>query len=191
MLALTATHVGSAEIPLRQVVETLFKAPPGSRPDFSGKDLSFLDLSEVDFKQANLAGTNLLGANLSGANLSSTDLRGTKLDRTQLTGTNFSNAKLSGASLFHAVGSLTFEDLAQNAPNFSGADLSGARIMARLSRTNMRGAKLTEARLGPPDRGNELKTPQQTDLSGAVLAGADLQRGVVTLNEIWPIFMLV
>ena len=41
--------------------------------------------------------------------------------------------------------------------------------MARLSRANMRGANLDDARLGPPEPGNELKTPQQTDLAGANL----------------------
>jgi uncharacterized protein YjbI with pentapeptide repeats len=51
--------------------------------------------------------------------------------------------------------------------------------MARLSRANMRGANLADARLGPPEPGNELKTPQQTDLAGAVLAGANLQRADV------------
>ena len=159
--------------PLR--AEILFKAAPGSRPDFSGRDLSFLDLSDLDFKEARLAGANLLGANLSGANLARADLQNAKLDRTHVARTNFSGAKLSGASLYDVVGSLNFDAPAANAPNFEGADLSGARMMARLSRANMRGTKLTEARLGPPERGNELKTPKQTDLSGAILTGADLR----------------
>ena len=128
------------------------------------------------FKRAILSGANLLGADLSDANLSFADLKGAKLDRTRLIRTNFADANLSGVSLYHAVGSLNLETSSDNAPNFARANLSGARIMARLSRANLRGADLTNARLGPPELGNELKTPQQTDLSGAVLAGADLRR---------------
>jgi uncharacterized protein YjbI with pentapeptide repeats len=128
---LSAGQVCGAELPLREVVETLFKAP-ASHPDFAGKNLSFLDLSGLDFKQANLAGADLLGSDLSGANLSYADLKNAKLDRTRLAQANFENADLSGASLYHAVGTLNFETGSENAPNFSGANLSGARIMARL-----------------------------------------------------------
>lgn len=166
----------AAEMPLREVVEILFKAESGSRPDFSGKDLSFLDLSDLDFKGARLIGANLLGANLSGANLALADLRNAKLDRADVAHANFKGSILSGASLYDVVGSLSFDAPAASAPNFEGADLSRARIMARLSRTNLRGANLTESRLGPPARGNELKTPKQTDLSGAILIGARLRR---------------
>jgi uncharacterized protein YjbI with pentapeptide repeats len=79
-----------------------------------------------------------------------------------------------------AVGTLDFETHAENDPNFSGANLSDARIMARLTRANMQGAILTAARFGPPEPGNELKTPQQTDLSGANLERANLQRADMT-----------
>jgi len=92
----------SAEMPLREVVGVLFKAAPGSQPDFSHKDLSSLDLSGLDFKRARLAGANLLGADLSGANLSGADLSGAKLDRTRLARANFSGANLVGASFYHA-----------------------------------------------------------------------------------------
>jgi uncharacterized protein YjbI with pentapeptide repeats len=166
----------AADIPLRLLVETLFNARPDSRPNFSGRDLSMLDLSDLDFKGADLAGANLLGANLSGANLAGVNLSRGKLDRTQLTRTNFTNADLSYASLYHAFGSLNLESQPADAPNFSRANLRGVRIMARLPRANMSGADLTDARLDPPERGNELKTPQQTDLSGASLKGARLVR---------------
>ena len=149
---LVAVNAWAGELALRQIVDTLFKAAPGSHPDFSGKDLSFLDLSGLDFKRAKLAGANLLGANLSGANLSYAGLAGAKLDRAQLKRTNFAHADLSGASLFHAVGSLSFDALDRNEPNFAAANLSSARIMAHLSRSNMRGANLADARLGPPRR---------------------------------------
>ncbi len=67
-----AASATGAELPLHQIVESLFNAKPGgAQLDFSGKDLSLLDLSGVDFKRANLAGANLLGDDLTGANLSS------------------------------------------------------------------------------------------------------------------------
>jgi uncharacterized protein YjbI with pentapeptide repeats len=174
--SLTLAPANASDLTLRQVVETLFKARPASQPDFAGKDLSSLDLSGLDFKQARLTGANLLGADLTDANLSKADLSGAKLDRTRLARTNFSGANLTGASFFHAVGTVDFEAHSTNAPNFTGANLSGARIMARLSRAVLRGANLADARLGPPEPGNELKTPQQTDLAGAILANADLRR---------------
>ena len=125
-LLLASGLARSAEIPLREVVDILFKAPPASHPDFAGKDLSSLDLSGLDFKQARLTRANLLGADLSDANLSRADLSGAKLDRTRLARTNFSEANLSGASLFHAVGTLSLEASSENAPNFSGARLAEA-----------------------------------------------------------------
>lgn len=105
-------------------------------------------------------------------------MAGAKLDRSRVARTNFTGADLSHASLYDTVGTLTFEPSADDAPNFTGADLSGARIMARLSRANMLLAKLVDARLGV-DR-NELKTPKRTDLSGAILVGADLTRADLT-----------
>lgn len=161
-----------AELPLRQIVEQLFNAKPGTQLDFSGKDLSLLDLSGVDFKRANLAGANMLGDDLTGANLSFVNLAGAKLDRTTLAQANFNGADLSHATLFDAVGSLTFESPATNAPTFAGANLSGARIFARLSRADFRKANLSGGRLGTER--NQFKMPKQTDLSGALFGGANL-----------------
>jgi len=60
LAAVLATgNARGAESALREVVETLFRAPPASHPDFAGRDLSFLDLSGLDFKRANLARANL------------------------------------------------------------------------------------------------------------------------------------
>jgi hypothetical protein len=75
-LLLVSGLARSGEIPLREVVDILFKAPPAGHPDFAGKDLSSLDLSGLDFKQARLTGANLLGADLSDANLSKVNLSG-------------------------------------------------------------------------------------------------------------------
>jgi hypothetical protein len=77
--SLTPAPANASDLTLRQVVETLFKAPPASQPDFADKDLSSLDLSGLDFKQARLTRANLLGADLTDANLSKADLSGAKL----------------------------------------------------------------------------------------------------------------
>ena len=81
----------------------------------------------------------MLGDDLSDANLSQADLSGAKLDRTRLARTNFSGANLAGTSFFHAVGTLSMEADSDNAPNFSDANLSGARIMARLQSSQYAG----------------------------------------------------
>lgn len=173
-----ATPAICAEIPLHRIVQALFNAKPGVQLNFSGKDLSLLDLSGVDFKRANLTDTNLLGDDLTGANLSGAKLVGAKLDRTSLARTNFNGADLSRAKLFDAVGSLTFEAPAANAPTFVGANLSGARIFARLSRADFRSANLTDAHLGTER--NQFKMPKQTDLSGALFGDANLQHADFT-----------
>lgn len=165
--------VKGAELPLHQIVQALFNAKPGVEFNYSGKDLSLLDLSGVDFKRANLAGANLLGDDLTGANLSGVKLVGAKLDRTSLARANFNGADLSKATLFDAVGSVTFEAPAANAPTFVGANLSGARIFARLSRADFRNANLSGAHLGTER--NQFKMPKQTDLSGALFGGANLE----------------
>ncbi len=169
---------GAATLPLRTVVETLVQAT--SPPDFAGADLSSLDLSDLNFKRANLSHANLLGADLTGANLAGAILRGAKLDRTLVAGTDFSEADLTAASFYHVAGTAP-PGKALGPPRFRGANLSGARIMGHLVSADFQGANLTQARLDPPPRGNELKTPQRTELAGAnmrraVLRNANLRR---------------
>ena len=67
---------------------------------------------------------------------------------------------------------------AANAPIFAGANLSDARIFARLSRADFRKANLSGARLGTER--NQFKMPKQTDLSGALLGEANLTRADLT-----------
>ena len=54
-----------------------------------------------------------------------------------------------------------------------GANLSGAHIFARLSRADFRNANLSGAHLGTEH--NQFKMPKQTDLSGALFGGANLE----------------
>jgi uncharacterized protein YjbI with pentapeptide repeats len=88
--------------------------------------------------------------------------------------TNFAGANLSHASLIFLATSTGLEMRAGEGPSFVGADLSNARIFARLSRSDLRRARLVNARLGA-----DIRTPQtmilfRTELSGSNLSGADL-----------------
>lgn len=168
----------AADLTLRELVTALWNSDASRPLNFSGKDLSFLDLSDLDFKRANLAGANLLGANLTGANLAFVNLSGAKLDRTSLARANFTGANLTNATMYDVVGSLNFQVPASEAPIFTNANLSGARIFARLSRSNLHGVTLTDADLGTER--NQFKMPKQTDLSGAILTEANLLRANFT-----------
>jgi uncharacterized protein YjbI with pentapeptide repeats len=170
----------AAELTERDVSVALAKAEPSHPIDFSHRDLSYLDLSDLDFKRANLSGANLYGADLSRTNLTGVNLAGAKLDHTVIINTNFAGADLSNASLFDAVAFSTFEVKPSEAPNFAGANLSGALVAARLSRSNMRGANLANIRMGMPTNHvlNVMRNALSgCDLSSATLVGADL-RGI-------------
>ena len=95
----------------------------------------------------NLNGANLVGANLKGADLTNADLRASHLCSTHLVGTNMHGANLKEATFsedtswpegldFTKVGAigpgaeLAYTKLAQNAEDFTGANLIGADLSA-------------------------------------------------------------
>ena len=172
--ALLGTGAVAADMTVRQVTEALVKATAEAPADFSGKNLAGLDLSDLDFHGANLAGADLSATDLSDADFSRSNLAGARLDRAVVIHTNFAGANLSHASLTFLATSTGREVRDGEGPNFTGADLSEARIFARLSRSDLHGARLVNARLGA-----DIRTPQtmilfRTELSGCNLAGADL-----------------
>jgi uncharacterized protein YjbI with pentapeptide repeats len=187
--ALTLTGPGlAAQLTAEAVIKTISEATPTSPPRLSGQDLSGLDLSNIDFRQADLSGANLFGAKLVGANLAGANLAGANLDAAWLMRTNFTGANLANASLFGPVVYPTLEVSPAEAPNFEKANLAGARIIARLSRVNMRGSNLAGARMGV-DMRNQPMGQMRVDLSGsdlseANLAGADLNRAVITFTKL-------
>lgn len=133
------------------VARLLARADRADPVDLAGRDLSFLDLAGLDFKAARLERANLHAVDVAGADLSGAKLAGAHLDRATVQRTRFDGADLRGASLLRV--SVTTElDLTMkavaDAPSFAGADLTGARIFARLNGANLRGADLTGARLG-------------------------------------------
>lgn len=178
---------GPAALTVEAVVKALSASTENPTP-LSGRDLSGLDLSNIDFKGADLSGANLFGAKLVGANLSGANLSGATLDAAWIMRTNFKGANLAGASLFGPVVYPGLEVLPAEAPNFENADLSGARIIARLNRVNLRGINLAGARMGV-DMRNQPMGQMRVDLSGADLAGAnlaaaDLNRAVITFAKL-------
>ena len=185
LLAFTISGpVSSADMTVREIAELLFKTPQKSRVDLAGLDLNFLDLSGLDFKAAKLAGANLHGSDLTGANLSHADLSRAVLDRATIVGVDFSGADLSDTliRLPHAAGSVAFDRA--NSPKFFGADLSRARLVARLDGADFRNARLAHANLAPyGDTTQNTLTRRSVmigcDFSGAVLEGADLSEAIL------------
>ena len=161
-----------ADLTGEQVRDALAHATADQPADFAGKSLEKLDLSKLNFTGAKLAGANLFGANLTEANFTGADLSGATLDLAWVMRTNFTRAKLTKASLQGLVVSMGMETSAAQAPILPGADLSGARIVARLSWANMQGAKFVDALMGA-DLKNQSMGLMRADLSSANLAGAD------------------
>lgn len=170
-----AEPLPGAGLSAEQVREILAAATPEKPADLSGKSLENLDLSNLDLKWANLSGANLFGAKLDGANLAGANLSGAKLDLAWIMRANFTNADLSNASLFGLVVSSGLDVSPAEAPTFRGANFSGARIIARLSRLDLSGANFTGAKMGA-DMKNQSMGLMRADLSGANLAGADFSK---------------
>ena len=174
-LLLTISFAQATDFSAEQVRAILAAAAPDKVVDLSGKDLENLDLSNVDFKRANLSAANLFGAKLDSANLSGTNLSAARLDLAWIMRADFTNADLSRASLLGLVVSSGLGFSPGEAPVFSGANFSGARIVARLNRLDLRGANFTEAKLGA-DMKNQSMGLMRTDLSGADLSGANFSK---------------
>ena len=88
---------------------------------------------------------------------------------------NFTHADLTNASLLGLVVSTGLDFSAAEAPSFKTANFSGARIIARLSRLDLRGANFSRAKMGA-DMKNQSMGLMRADLSGANLAGANFTK---------------
>lgn len=176
LLVMCATRTASgADLTAEQVHKLLAAASPGRPANLSGKSLENLDLSNFDFKGANLSRANLFGAKLVGANFTGANLAGAKLDLAWIMRANFTAANLSRASLLGLVVSSGLDYSAAEAPNFKGTNFSGAHIIARLGRFDLRGANFHGAKMAP-DMRNQSMGLMRSDLSGANLAGADFSQ---------------
>ncbi|MBO0756162.1 MAG: pentapeptide repeat-containing protein, partial [Bradyrhizobiaceae bacterium] len=150
-LALTASGTLAAELTRADVESTLKAAPAGQGARFSGQSLARLDLHDLDFTGADLSATDLSDADLRGAKLVGAKLVGAKLPRVRLNlawimRADFSHADLSDAVLETLVVSAGLETHPEEAASFVGANLSGAKVIARFSLDDMRGANLSHVR---------------------------------------------
>lgn len=185
---ITSGPVHSADLSVREITRLLFRAREDAPVDLTARDLSFLDLSGLNFKAAKLAGANLHGSDLSGANLRSADLSSALLDRATIVGADFSGANLAGAfiRLPYSVGSAQFDKA--NAPRFRSANLSGARIVARLDGADFRDANLAHANFAPFGDTTQNTVAQRSmliacDFSGALLRGANLSKAILRFSK--------
>ena len=172
VLILAMSPARAADLSAEQVRAILAASQPDKPANLSRRSLENLDLSNVDFKHANLFGANLYGAKLDGADLSGANLSWAKLDLAWIMRANFTKANLSNASLFGPVVSSGLDTSPAEAPVFRSANFSGARVIARLSRFDLRGANFTDAKMGA-DMKNQSMGLMRTDLSGADLTGAN------------------
>ncbi len=162
-------------------VHAIVAAAASDRPaDLSGKSLENLDLSNFDFRRANLSGANLFGAKLVGADFSGVDLSGAKLDLAWIMRANFTDANLSRSSLLGLVVASGLDYSAAEAPTFRGANFSGAHVLARLARFDLRGADFHGAKMGA-DMKNQSMGLMRCDLSGSDLAGANFSKADLSL----------
>jgi uncharacterized protein YjbI with pentapeptide repeats len=176
-LTLMASGTFAAELTRAEVQSMLKAAPAGQGARFAGQSLAGLDLHDLDFASADLSAADLSDADLRGAKLVGAKLVGAKLARARLNQAwimhaDFSHADLSGAILETLVVSAGLETLPQEAASFVGANLSGARVMARFNLDDMRGANLSHLRASA-DMRNQSMGLIRADFSRANLAGAD------------------
>jgi uncharacterized protein YjbI with pentapeptide repeats len=175
LIGLRLPPCAAADLDAARVRQILAAATPGRPADFSGKSLEELDLSGLDFRGAKLAHANLFAAKLVGANFTGADLSGAKLDLAWIMRADFSHANLSGASCLGLVVASGLDYSAAEAPTFRGANFSGAHVIARLARFDLRGADFHGANMAP-DLRNQSMGLMRADLSGADLAGANFEK---------------
>jgi BTB/POZ domain-containing protein KCTD9 len=107
----------------REDVAAAIASAGGSVVDLSGKRLNNLDLSGLDLSKTKLEGAYINGTNFTGSNLD-----GVKLNKAWALKANFSNATLKGASLIETE---MLDGICD------GADFSGARVAADMSRASL------------------------------------------------------
>ncbi|MEM1371303.1 MAG: pentapeptide repeat-containing protein [Pseudomonadota bacterium] len=166
----------SADFTARELALRFRSADRAVPDDLSDHDFSYLDLSGLDFKRAVLAGADFYGTDLLGADLRGADLRDARLDRATIIQTNFTGANLSGVSMSLPT---TFVDLAFNTSQvatFARADLSEARVLARLYGADFRGAVLVGADFSALSAGRAtIASVPYNFLTGGNFDGADLR----------------
>lgn len=166
----------AADMTARELTVKLNQAQTTAPLELEDLDLSFLDLSELSFKRALMTGVDFYGTDITDADLSHTDLADTRLDRAVIIGTDFSYANLEGATIRLPT---TFRDMKRNVrevATFAGANLNGARVLARLEGANFTGASLRKADFSALQPGTAtIASVPRNYLTGARFDNADLR----------------
>ncbi|GAB3670217.1 pentapeptide repeat-containing protein [Salinisphaera aquimarina] len=173
--AVVIGHAGgvmAGELTIDEIQGELDAATPEQPADFSGHDLSHLDLSGMDLSGVNLAGANLNNARMENTVLTGANLMGANLDGAWLIGADFSNANLRDVHMFGPVVARGLDPSREQSPVFKGADLSGARVIAKLSQGNDAEADFSKASLGA-DMGNQSMGLMRFEAEGADLTNAN------------------
>lgn len=179
-MPLAVSRAPAADLTARQVTEQLFRASDSAPLDFSKRDLAGLDLAGLRFKKARLAETNLFGADLSGADLSEADLRAAKLDRIVAIGARFDRANLAGASLLRPTTTTSFDAVRGEAPSFTGADLTNARLFGVFSGGSFAGARMSGVTLAPHNDSGFIEMLWRSRLDAADMSATDLSGANLT-----------
>ncbi|MEO1281546.1 MAG: pentapeptide repeat-containing protein [Pseudomonadota bacterium] len=166
----------AADITARDFALKLKTASVEAPLDVSDQDLSFLDLSSLNFKHAILTGVDLYGTDLTEADLSYVELSDTRIDRAVIIGTDFSHANLEAAEINLPTTSRDLSFRTSETAKFNGANLTGARVLARLHGADFRKAILRNADFSALSPGTAtIASVPRNYLIGANFDGADLR----------------
>jgi len=162
-----------ADVTVEQVFALIAQAKQTHKGvNLAGHSLKNLDLTHADLAGANLTGCNLFGVKFEGANLSGADLRDANLNLAWLIHANFTGANLTGASLVAPVVAEGLTVKPGEVPNFTGATLKDARIQARFTGSDMRGANFSRSDMSA-HMNNQSMGLMRTEMGSADLEGAD------------------
>ena len=182
---LTSDSFTKSELTRADLEAKLAALKPGEVLDLSARSLNGLDLSGMDLRRTKLqsarinkvklAGANLYGADLSEASLARTDLTGAKLDRSTITRTDFAQAILVDTTILRPS---IYSGLAPHvgeAPSFSEARMTGARIFGRLDFADFQRADMTGVKFVGTDGRDENLSLGRGSFRAANFSGAILK----------------
>lgn len=146
----------------------LSQAQGKGRPQLADKNFAHLSLSGIDFLGANLSASVFNGAKLDHA----------RFDKANLTVSFFEGADMTGASFHDAM----MFSVQVAGGTLRDADLSGARLIGDLSKTDLTDAKLTHMNAAA-DMKNQSMGLMHTSLVKAKASGADFSNSDFSRSE--------
>lgn len=169
---------GKPELSARDVALALAGAVAGVPVDLGGRSMRYLDLAGLQLAGARFVGADLWGVDLTDSDLTGADLSGSRLNRSSLTRTKLVGANLERVTILRPTIHTSFQFAWQDAPNFDGANLSGARVFGKFDGASFRASNAAGADFSsyePRAGQGTLATRRGTDLIGCDFSGARLQ----------------